>query len=188
MTYYDDPQHVEQYINMAQGYDGTHLIALLRQHLPDGRTVLELGMGPGKDVLLLSQHYTVTGSDASEVFIERFREAHPEADLLQLDAVTLPTERQFDALYSNKVLYHLTSAQLRESFKQQARRLKPDGIALHSFWYGEGDDSMHGLHCAYYTEDSLRDLVDGAFEVLDLQRYAEMEDADSLVLILRKRS
>lgn len=99
---------------MANGYDGKHLIAALRQVLPDGARVLELGMGLGKDLLLLAQHYTVTRSDSSTAFVERFRTAHPTADLLHLDAVTMQTDRRFDAIYSNKVLYHLTRAQLAE--------------------------------------------------------------------------
>lgn len=188
MAYYDDADSVEQYIGMAEGYDGKALIALLRQYLPDKSSVLELGMGAGKDLLLLSEHYTVTGSDFSEIFVERFRKEHPHADLLQLDAVTLPTERQFDALYSNKVLYHLTVAQLKESFARQQYLLKSDGIALHSFWYGEGHDSAQGLHFEYYTEATLREVIGATFEILDIQRYTEMDENDSLVVILKKHS
>jgi len=186
MAYYDDPKNVEQYIQMAEGYDGKLLIAVLRQHLPNGETVLELGMGAGKDLLLLAEHYTVTGSDHSRAFLDRFRKLHPDINVLELNAVTLQTERQFDAIYSNKVLYHLTADQLRESLQRQAQILKPGGIALHSFWHGDGSEDMHGLHFAYYTEASLRQYIGDEYSILTMQRYTEMHEDDSLYVILKK--
>jgi SAM-dependent methyltransferase len=187
VDFWDDPANVEAYINMADGYDGAALITTLRRYLPDGATVLELGMGGGKDLLLLAQHHGVTGSDQSLAFLERFRAAHPDADLLQLDAVALATERRWDAIYSNKVLQHVERDQLADSFARQARLLRPNGIALHSLWYGEGDEVMPGFYSAYYKEDDLRKAVGDAFEVLLLERYSEMEPDDSLVLVLKKR-
>lgn len=186
MGYYDDEKNVEQYISMAEGYDGTILIEILRQHLAAGSTILELGMGPGKDLLLLSQHYTVTGSDSSAIFVERFQTQHPEADVMVLDAITMNTDRRFDAIYSNKVLYHLTREQLAQSLKQQHRVLRSGGLALHAFWYGDGDDNMHGLHFSYYTEEQLRAIAEPDYEVLQIARYTEMEPDDSLYLLLKK--
>ncbi len=93
---------------MADGYDGAELIALLRRYLPEGSSVLELGMGPGKDLDLFRQSYRVTGSDISRVFLDRYRKDHPEADLLLLDATSMDTDRTFDCIYSNKVLHHLS--------------------------------------------------------------------------------
>lgn len=54
---------------MAKGYNGRELIAVLNKYLPAGAMVLELGMGPGKDLNLLAQRYTVTGSDTSREFL-----------------------------------------------------------------------------------------------------------------------
>ena len=187
MGYYDDQNNVEQYIKMAEGYDGTLLIDVLRQHLEVGSTVLELGMGPGKDLLLLRQHFTVTGSDYSAVFLEAFRARHPEVELMQLDAIEMNTERQFDAIYSNKVLYHLTREQLITSLAKQQHVLKPGGIALHSFWYGDGHEDMNGLHFTYYTEEQLKAIAEPGYEVLKIARYPEMETDDSLYVLLRKR-
>ena len=36
-----------------------------------GSTLLELGMGPGKDLDLLKKTYSVTGSDSSKIFVYR---------------------------------------------------------------------------------------------------------------------
>ncbi|MCO5198631.1 MAG: class I SAM-dependent methyltransferase [Anaerolineae bacterium] len=188
MTFYNDPENAQQYIEMAAGYDGAKLIAILREYLPDGATVLELGMGPGVDLKLLSKHFTVTGSDYARPFLERYREIDPSADLLQLDAITLDTDRTFDAIYSNKVLQHLTRDELRQSLARQLKLLNDGGIALHAFWYGDKpDELMHGLRFVYYTEETLRVQIDTQFELLRSERFAEMEDGDSLFVVLRKR-
>lgn len=186
MTYYDNEKNVEQYIKMAEGFDGKLLIEVLGKYLVNGSSVLELGMGAGKDLVSLSDKYNMTGSDASDVFIQHVRKTNPDVDLLQLDAVTLNTNRQFDALYSNKVLYHLTQDDLMRSFDQQFRLLKPNGIGLHSFWYGTGSEEMYGLNCAYYTEETLQKIASNNFDVLEVNRYTEMDEDDSLYIVIRK--
>ena len=133
MRYFDDPHHVREYVKMAEGYDGAQLVEVLTDHLPAGSAVLELGMGPGKDLVLLEQHYRVTGSDSSQAFLDLYREAHPDGDLMLLDARTLETERRFDCLYSNKVLQHLTREELGRSFDRQTQVLESGGLVLHSF-------------------------------------------------------
>lgn len=185
MGFYDHEDTVETYVQMAEGYDGRLLVAVLRQQLPAGSTVLELGMGPGKDLTLLAEHFSVTGSDVSALFLQRYRKNHLAADLLLLDAVTLETERHFDAIYSNKVLHHLTANELQESFQRQAELLNPNGLLLHTFWYGTGMEKHQGLQFTYYTEVSLRAVVGPAFDITAAVRYAEIEDGDSLYLLLR---
>ena len=188
MGYYDSEENVQQYIAMAEGYDGRDLVTILAQHLPAGSTVLELGMGPGKDLVLLGEHFQVTGSDSSPVFVERYRAAFPAADVLLLDAVTLETDRRFDAIYSNKVLYHLSRQQLAQSFQRQAEVLNANGILLHSFWLGEGEEDFSGLRSVYYTEESLREVIGDPYEVVEFGSYMEMEPDDSLFIVLKKRN
>ena len=186
MNYYDEAKNVEQYIKMAEGYDGRELIPILRDHLPDGSTVLELGMGPGKDFELLGEHFQVTGSDYSELFVSRYKQSQPAADVLVLDAVTLDIDRQFDCIYSNKVLYHLTKEQLRQSFARQAAVLNRNGLLFHTFWAGDGEEKMHGLNFVYYTVESLTRLLGSEYKLIDITAYKEMEPADSLLLIAQK--
>ncbi len=186
MSYYHDAKNVENYLEMAEGYDGRALIEVLATYLPSGSTVLELGMGPGKDFALLSEHYQVTGSDSSALFVERYRELDAEADLVQLDAVTMDIDRHFDCIYSNKVLQHLTRDELRASLANQATVLNAGGILLHSLWIGEGEDVFHGLLNTYYTEGTLRDLIGDEYELVDFQIYDEMGEGDSFFVVMRK--
>jgi len=187
MNYYNDKKNVDEYIRMAEGYDGRTFVDLLKGLLPKGATVLELGMGPGKDLLLLSEYFQATGSDSSLVFIERFRASHPDADLLQLDAVTLVTERKFDCIYSNKVLMHLTRDELAESFRRQVEIIKPGGILFHTFWYGDTEEDFNGLRFVYYTRETLLEALGGLFEVIEFERYTEIEPGDSFYVILKQK-
>jgi 2-polyprenyl-3-methyl-5-hydroxy-6-metoxy-1,4-benzoquinol methylase len=148
-------------------------------------------MGPGKDLDLLNETFCATGSDCAQPFLDLYRERRPQADLLLLDAITMDAAiaagRTFDAIYSNKVLYHLTREELRSSLRRQAQVLNPGGLLLHSLWYGEGEEDMHGLHFAYYTEMTFGELVGDEFEVVETSRYTEMEPDDSFYVVLRKR-
>ena len=186
MGFHDDDKNVEQYIQMAEGYDGKLLIDILLKHLPSKSSVLELGMGPGVDLLLLNEHFQVTGSDNSTVFVERFKKQHPTIDATQLDAVTMTIDNTFDCIYSNKVLHHLTSEQLKTSFQKQASVLNKGGILLHSFWYGDQIEEHQGMRSVYYTEQSIRDVIGSEYDIIDIQLYDEMDTDDSLYIVLKK--
>jgi cyclopropane fatty-acyl-phospholipid synthase-like methyltransferase len=188
MSYFDDRECAKEYIKMAEGYDGRELIEVLREHLPKGASLLELGMGPGTDLDLLNQTYRVTGSDSAQAFLDIYRERNERADLLLLDAATLDTDRRFDGIYSNKVLIHLSEDELQQSFLRQEDVLNPQGILFHSFWHGDKEEFFHGLRFRYYTEEKLLGIVELRFEVVAMERYTEMEDDDSIYLVLRARS
>ena len=187
MSYYDDEQNVLEYIEMAEGFDGRELVEKLGAYLPEGSTVLELGMGPGVDLELLSQKFKATGSDTSEVFLSRYRAEHPDADLLNLDAVTLDTDRKFQCIYSNKVLHHLTRDELLRSLVRQAEVLTPGGIALHTFWHGEKEETHHGLRFVYYMVSELEAMIPADFHILETSLYEEMEENDSIRLVIKRR-
>ena len=171
---------------MAEGFDGKALIEVLNGYLKDGSSVLELGMGPGKDLDLLSEKYRATGSDLSNVFIERYRKEHPNADLLILDAVTIDTESRFDCIYSNKVLMHLSREELKRSFERQIEVLNPGGLLFHSFWKGDSEEFIEDLRFVYHDEISIMKFIGEGFEALEITEYSEMDDGDSFYLVLRK--
>ncbi len=185
MGFYDDEETALQYIAMAEGYDGRELIEVLRNHLQDGSSVLELGMGPGVDLTMLENHYLATGSDISQYFLDRYRDSNADADLMFLDAVELETERKFDCIYSNKVLHHLANDQLALSLHRQIDCLTDGGLVFHSFWRGEGVEEHHGLKFVYQSEDSLREIFGVSFGKVEVVSYTEMESDDSLYVVAR---
>ena len=188
MGFYDNEKTANQYIDMAEGFDGRDLIGVLRKHVPQDARVLELGMGPGTDLGLLKRHYRATGSDTSRFFLDRYRDLYPDADLIHLDAVELDTERTFDCNYSNKVLHHFTEQELSKSISRQQAILSGAGFIMHSFWRGTGVEEHHGLKFVYQTESSLRLMFGKVFDILDIVVYKEMEEDDSLYVLATSRN
>lgn len=186
MNYYDDLENVLSYIAMSADFNGHRLVEKLRAHLPQGASLLELGMGAGKDFELLSEYYQAIGSDLSAVFVNLYQEKHPLAKIVSLDAHTLEFRGVVDGLYSNKVLHHLSRSQLKASIVRQHAILKVGGIAMHSFWSGSGEETHNGLLYAYYNEAELRFLFQSHFEIIEMARYNEMQAGDSIYVILRR--
>ncbi len=185
-NFYEDAANVEQYSQFTPAEDGSLLVEALQSWLPEGSSVLELGIGPGKDFKLLSQRYKATGSDFSNAFLERYRALDASADLLQLDARTLDTDRHFDAIYSNKVLIHCSTEELQQSFDRQHEVLNDNGLMLHSFWYGEGTQEFGELTMVRHNERQLKAMLEGSFEILVLEKHAKMAEGDSIYVVARK--
>ncbi|MBC8374858.1 MAG: class I SAM-dependent methyltransferase [FCB group bacterium] len=185
MGFYETEKGVEDYIKLAKGYDGAELIDWLTNYLPENSSVLELGMGPGKDLDILRKVYHATGSDFSQLFVDRYLKQHPDADVFQLDAVTMDTPRRFDAIYSNKVLQHLSMDVCRQSLAVQHGVLNEGGLVLHALWYGTEYEEFGDLGFQQYTEESFADLLDGRFEILESKIFTEMEKDDSIAFVLK---
>jgi len=185
--YYDSEDKVEQYVGLAEGYDGAALIERLSADLAEGSTVLEIGMGPGKDLALLSAAgFKPTGSDRSQVFLQRYRQAGGPRPILHLDAVTLETDQTFDAIYSNKVLHHLTREEMAASMRRQAELIPVGGLIMHALWHGDGEEHYEDMLVTNYTLDAVHEVLPEELELIDAERYAEMEDGDSLWILLQR--
>jgi len=187
MGFFDTEKGIDEYVKMAEGFDGAELIKTLQKFVPEKFSVLELGMGPGKDLNILSKIYAVTGSDNSQIFLDRYKKQNPDADLLKLDAVTLSTDRTFDCIYSNKVLHHLTTGNMKTSLKKQKEILNPNGILFHSFWRGNKTETMEGLLFVYYELEILKSIFESDFKILELKIYTEDQKDDSIYAVLRKK-
>jgi len=188
LDFYKNKKNVENYIRFTPHHDGSELIRVLEGVLPRGSTVLELGMGPGKDFDLLTGMFAVTGSDASEEFLDLYRKRSEGADLMLLDALTLDTDRRFDCIYSSKVLIHLTREELSRSLARQHDILNDRGLLLHSFWHGSKEEDYEGVHILYHTERDLTAPLGPSFEILDIGRHAKMTKDDSVYVLARKIS
>ena len=186
MNYWNSKKNVEEYIKIAEGYDGKDLIEKLKKYLPEGSSVLELWMGSGKDLDILNKTFKATGTDISTVFVEIYKKKHRDADIFILDAITLKTDRKFDCIYSNKTLQHLTKSEFKQSLKKQKELLNPNGILFHSLWEGDKEETYGNLLSIYYTKEILTKIVRNDFEIIEMNSYAEMEEEDSLYIILKK--
>ena len=186
-SYYHKKKNVDEYIKIAQGHDGAHLIDVLEKHLAAGSTVLELGMGPGKDLDLLGKIYKVTGSDNSQIFLDMYQEKYPDSDLMLLDACHLEVGRKFDGIYSNKVLHHLTQEELEHSLSRQADMLNIGGFVMHSFWRGQGMKTYEEFIAFHYMETDLANIFKPHFKVIEIVSYKEIDPDDSLYVLAQKK-
>lgn len=187
-AYYRTKESVDEYIKLSKDVSGKELIEKLSKILTPGAEILEIGSGPGTDWRILSETYTVIGSDNSIEFLAHLRTQNPLDEFLELDATTLKTGKRFDAIYSNKVLHHLKDDELTSSIKRQHERLNPDGIVCHSFWKGEGSEVFKGLFVNYYSASDLERIFENYLEILSIKEYKEFEDNDSLLLIGKKKT
>jgi len=193
MDNYYKEKNVLEYIEMAKGYDGKVLIENLRNYLLEGSTVLELGMGSGKDLDILKKYYKVTGSDFTKYFLNLYKENHQDidVDLMLLDARKLDIDRKFDCIYTNKVLYHLTEEEMIESLNQQKDLLNDEGLLLHSFWERNRKEKFKGTNFVYYTKKRLIEIMNThynyVYEILEIEYYKEMKEKDSIYIILKKK-
>ena len=49
MGYYNTKKGIREYTKRSEKWGGIKLIKILKKHLPKNSTLLELGMGPGRD-------------------------------------------------------------------------------------------------------------------------------------------
>jgi len=87
MGYFDTKKGIEEYIKRSQGWGGQKLINVLKKYLPKKSTLLELGMGPGRDFDILKKTYIATGSDGSKAFLDRYKKKNKTAEIVRLDVV-----------------------------------------------------------------------------------------------------
>lgn len=144
-------------------------------------------MGPGYDLNLLKKHCECTGSDKSPVFVKKYLDAHPDAKAITLDAVSMNVDKQFDCIYSNKALIHLSQAELIISLENQKKVLTPDGLIFHTFWLGKDSAEFNGLFFQYYSVDEIKTLFEKEYTVLRVESYSEMEKNDSCFIVCKAK-
>lgn len=135
----DEPEEYSQWITS------------LRQRVPAGGTVLDLGCGCGVPTSqsLATQGYAVTGVDISEVQIQRARQLVPNATFLRADATQLDFhEASFDAVVCLYTLIHIPLDEQRQLLSRIAGWLQAGGWLLATTgavaWEGTEDNWLNG--------------------------------------------
>jgi cyclopropane fatty-acyl-phospholipid synthase-like methyltransferase len=185
VEFYNDPIKVDEYESMCEEYDGSELYAVLDKHLTDNSTLLELGSGPGNDINYLKKKYSVTGSDLSDEFLTRCKKKHADVSFINLDAVSIKSDKLYDCVFSNKVLHHLTLEELEKSLKRQQEVIVTNGLFAHTFWLGDKEFLMEGMLFMFYNREHLVKLVSKYFTIIKLYDYKEFEEGDSIFILAK---
>ena len=188
MKYFMNKENVDNYIKMNQDYDPKVIVNILRTYLPDKSSILELGMGEGKDLDELSKYYNIIGSDNSQVFVENYNKSHTVKKAIHVDAIEMDIDEKFDCIYSNKVLQHLTRKDFEKSIYLQMKNLNPQGIVFMTLWKGKHREEMmfdDQIRFTYYDEEDILEIIQKNYNVIDIKTYTEMEEGDSLLIVLQ---
>ena len=185
MNFYTDPVKVDEYETMCEEYNGSELYRVLDKHLTDNSTLLELGSGPGSDINYLKKKYIVSGSDLSDEFLIRCKKKHSDVPFINLDAVSIKTDKLFDCVFSNKVLHHLTVEDLEKSLKRQQEVVEENGLFAHTLWLGDKEFTMEGMLFIFHNREHLVKLVSKYFTIIELYDYKEFEAGDSIFILAK---
>jgi len=129
------------------GAEVGYVLSLLRQFVPNARTLLDLGCGTGIHAVAFARAgYEVVGVDRSGEMLAHAREKQNPLDLgdagsmrfLQSDIRTVALSRKFDAVVA---LFHVISYlpandDLEATFARVREHLNPGGLFIFDFWYG----------------------------------------------------
>ncbi len=187
MGYFDIRENVDGYNKMVEGFDNSFIVGEVEKVLPKNSSLLELGMGPGLDLISLSNSYNVLGSDSSKLFVEDFCKKR-DIKAIVLDAVSVEVEGKFDCIFSNKVLQHLSVEDFVISLENQYKHLNRNGIVFMTLWRGEPREEFEQdgqLRFVYYDLEYLKNIIPNVFDLHQVKYYQEFEKDDSMIVILK---
>ena len=162
-------RHIDEYLNTNSdqhvgGGDATSRVDLIRQYLPKGSTVFEIGAGGGDDALALRQAgFAVTASDFSDEFVKILKSKNIPA--LQNDAKQDELPGAYQAIYANAVFVHFEPAELDEFLLMIANKLQSPKIIFFSVIAGETQERRAGSNISFerdfqdYSETAIQKIL-----------------------------
>jgi SAM-dependent methyltransferase len=107
--------------------------------VPDATTLLEVGIGPGRDAAAFVAHgHTVVGVDLSSVFAAYATAAGANACVATARALPL-ADASFDAVWSMSTLMHIPDPAIDDALSEIGWVLRPGGTAVIGVWGGRDD-------------------------------------------------
>lgn len=159
-----------------------------------GRTLLEVGAGPGKDSLVFHEHgLDVTCIDLAPAMVERCRARGLRAQVGDIREQGF-APASFDAVYSMNCLLHVPKRELPAVLGEIRRVLRPGGLFFLGLWSGQDSEEVWPndhyepkRFFSLHTDEGIRAAVAPFFAEIAFETY----DAGSLGhfqrLILRHR-
>lgn len=140
--------------------------------LLDGKRVLDVGCGPGRDLkYFLQKGLDPTGVDFADSFIKIAKKNAPQADIIKMDMRSLDFhEAAFDGVWACGSLLHIPKYEVNHVLKNIYKVLKSGGVLYVSVIEG-GEEVMfedkknhpgYERFFARYSTDELVDIVETA--------------------------
>ena len=167
-------------------FKDTYVVEQFKSRIDPSEKVLELGSGPGNDYDFLKDHYNITGSDYSDVFLKDLQKKYREGKFIKLNALTMNLDEKYDVIFSNKVLHHLSKEHLAISLQKQYETLNEGGMIFHAMWRGKGKEwKKKSMPFIKYQPEDIEQMK-GKFKIKEIIDYTEMKENDSFIIIMVK--
>lgn len=169
LSHYD--LDAEAFWRGTRHHDVSQNIGALLDHLPSPgpHTILDLGCGPGRDLIRFRKlGHTAVGLDGADSFVRMARDNSGcevlHQNFLELE---LPTGR-FDGVFANAALFHVPSQELPQVLAALWQSLKEDGVLFSSNPHGPNREGWSGdRYCCYLDLDTYRQfMTDAGFVML----------------------
>lgn len=118
------------------------LTGVIRAHVPDAASVLDVGCGTGAHGRhLIDRGFMVDGVDLDPTFVEIARGKCPEGEFHVGDMRSFKLARRYDAVVSlfSAIGYVRDEAGLNTTLRQMAQHVTPQGVVVIEPWFEPGD-------------------------------------------------
>jgi SAM-dependent methyltransferase len=168
----------------------------LREQIPPGGAVLDLGCGSGLPVAqdLTAAGYRVTGVDISDVQIDRARELVPSAQFIRADITAIKFEpASFDAVVSFFALIHVPVNDQPLLLRRVGRWLRPGGLFVattgYGAWTGTEENWLGGRVPMWWSHadvDTYRSWISEAGLAVDREEFVPEDDGGHALFWARR--
>ncbi len=168
-----------EFENRNQDYQGTFVLPEeIRRGLPDQGIYLEIGMGPGDNIITLARekgNISVYGSDISPSMAARAQAAYPEGRFFAADAQRLPLKNgSIDVVIICNALDRIPTA--RAAIQQIGGLVKPGGyLVVAQCDPFQNEFVENGFRFVYVPNGQRLNSVDEAVEAAGLNKVYRSE-------------
>jgi SAM-dependent methyltransferase len=157
IEYYD--KNSEKYFEDTVNLDMERHYSTFLELIPDRAAILDAGCGSGRDTLYFRKKgYSVVAFDYSAELVKKASEFTGE-NILHLSFKDIQWKEEFDGIWACASLLHVPKKDIDDVFDRLADALKRGGVLFASFKLGEGEDIKKERLFNYYTESTMRILI-----------------------------
>lgn len=167
--------HANEYFEQTVNNDMSKHINLFLEFVPEGKTILDLGCGSGRDTkYMIEQEYDVSPLDGSKEMC-LLAQIHTDVEVLHLDFKDLDFVDVFDGIWACESFIHMKVDELTDVLKKIQTALITDGILCISM---KTDYSKHKMEDVYFANYHLDGLVKIINQVPGFEVIKHWEDND----------
>jgi len=145
-------------------FEGVRCFAEFFRENLNGRNVLDVGCGPGRDAKYFSENgLDVTGIDLADNFLTIASRMAPKAQFISMDMRKLDfADSSFDGAWINSSFLHIPKKESKSTLSELKRILKPDGLMFLAVKEGKEECFVDSRFYAFYERNELKSLLDSS--------------------------